>query len=315
MSIRPGTVVGGHRIVGTLGAGGNSTVYLAKHPRLDRNVALKVAHKDSATQADVRTAFDREVRLISALSHPNIIDIYDRNGPGDEYLWMSMRLIYGGDLTDLIATAPDGVDPHLAVRLIADTARALDYAHTRNTLHRDVKPANILIDKHPGGVTAVLSDFGIASALDVAATDSDVLASLAYTAPERFSAHHRIDSRADVYSLGCTLFQLLTGEVPYPARHPGAAVAAHLRTRVPSVCARRVGLPAALDEVIATALAKDPDDRFRTCAELAAHAANTVTPTGRHAVALLRSGAVPSDHATRVPVRRADNVESRQLML
>lgn len=150
----PDTVIGGHRILRTLGVGGAGTVYLAQHPRLQRSVALKVLQDSFAADPRIRAEFDREVELITQLSHPNIVHVYDRNGPDDEHLWLSMHHIEGGDLTTLTTA---GVPPDLPriVRLVTDVARALDHAHNHAVLHRDVKPANILLDPHPDAIDSI----------------------------------------------------------------------------------------------------------------------------------------------------------------
>ncbi|MFE7722743.1 serine/threonine-protein kinase [Nocardia rhizosphaerihabitans] len=261
-----------------LGSGGYGAVYLAKHPRLERNVALKVLHPGYAADPEVRLAFDREAKLIASLDHPNIVAVYDRNDHKDEHLWLSMRHVPGGDLAALINAEPKGLNPQRVARLITDAARALDYAHRSGVLHRDVKPANILAEQHPDGERAILTDFGIARALDATVTATGVAATLAYTAPERF-ARQAVDHRADVYSLGCTLFHLLTGRTPFQTTDLAAAIAAHLSQIPPSPRDVRSELPRYLDTVLATALAKDPDQRYSTCSELAENVTRAVTAT------------------------------------
>lgn len=162
MALRPGSVVGDYVIERRIGAGGMGAVYLARHPRLKRVVALKVLYDGLGADRKVRRAFEREVELAARLDHPNIAAVYDRSGTDDEYLWLSMRHIVGGDLTGLLAREPAGLAPERVVRLIGDTARALDYAHGQGVLHRDVKPDNILVEEFHGIERAVLTDFGIA---------------------------------------------------------------------------------------------------------------------------------------------------------
>ncbi|MFD4356850.1 protein kinase [Nocardia sp. NPDC058518] len=275
--LQPGTIIGGHRILRTLGAGGSGTVYLARHPRLHRDVALKVINDSHTESREIRAAFDRETQLVAGLNHANIIDVYDRNAlddPTDTHLWLSMRYIAGGDLTTLITTTPNGLTPERAVELITDIARGLDHAHTHGTMHRDVKPGNVLLDED----RAVLTDFGIARALGSTVTDTHVAASLNYAAPERFR-RQPITNRSDIYSLGATLYQLLTGRVPFPTRDPAALINAHLHAAPPAPTAARPDLPDYLDHVITTAMAKDPDDRYTTCLELATNALRAITTT------------------------------------
>ncbi|MFE7722744.1 protein kinase [Nocardia rhizosphaerihabitans] len=278
LRLRPGSTVGGYVLTEMLGGGAYGAVYLAKHPRLERNVALKVLYPGYAADPKVRIAFDREATLIASLDHPNIVAVYDRNDPEDEHLWLSMRPVAGGDLAALINAEPEGLDPQRVARLIVDAARGLDHAHRNGVLHRDVKPANILVEQHPDGERAFLTDFGIARALDATVTATGVTATLAYTAPERF-ARQAVDHRADVYSLGCTLFHLLTGHTPFRTTDPASTIAAHLSEPPPSPRDLRPALPAYLDIVITTALSKTPTDRYSTCSELAENVTRAVTAT------------------------------------
>ncbi|MCU1645432.1 MAG: serine/threonine protein kinase [Nocardia sp.] len=276
-----GSVFAGYVIKARLGTGGMGVVYLARHPRLKRDVALKVLHEQWAAEAGTRAAFDREAELASQLDHPNIVQVYDRSDPGDRALWLSMRHIAGGDAAGLLAAAPGGLPAEEVLALIIDTAHALDHAHTHGVLHRDVKPANLLIEHDPRhGRIAVLTDFGIARAVGSATTATSVALSLAYAAPERF-AYGPVDHRADIYSLGCTMFQLFTGQVPFPARAPIEFLTAHMSAPVPSVRILRPDRPVHVDAVIATALAKDPADRYPSCQELAADLVRAVTATTR----------------------------------
>lgn len=280
MVLRVGTDFAGFAIERQLGTGGMGVVYLARHPRLKRLVALKVLHDSYTADPKVRAAFDREAELAAHLDHPNIVPIYDRSESDDPALWLSMRYIDGGDANTLLAAAPAGLPPERAMRLIADAAHALDFAHRKGVLHRDVKPGNLLVEDDPrGGQRALLTDFGIARTLDDTVTMSGVAATVAYTAPERLS-NRPADHRADIYSLGCTLYQLLTGQPPFPRPHHAAVLVAHLTDPAPAPSDLRP-LPTALDAVIATALAKQPADRYPTCAALADAAADALT-AGRH---------------------------------
>ncbi|MFD5179363.1 serine/threonine-protein kinase [Nocardia sp. NPDC058379] len=270
----------GYTISRHLGSGGMGAVYLAQHPRLNRVVALKVLHDGFGADRTVRDAFDREADLVSRLEHPNIVAVYDRNGPDDEYLWLSMRHIAGGDVADLLANNPGGLALDHAVGLIADTARALDYAHGQGVLHRDIKPSNMLIEDHGDGQRAVLTDFGIARALEDTVTLSGFAVTFAYAAPERLTGSPDADHRADIYSLGCTAFQLLTGRTPFAGDTP-AMIHAHIYEPAPSPRQHRQDLPTYLDAVIDTALAKNPADRYLTCSALAADVARALTTTVR----------------------------------
>ncbi|MEV6767503.1 protein kinase [Nocardia sp. NPDC051030] len=278
MGLEPGAVFAGFAIERLLGAGGMGSVYLAGHPRLQRRVALKVLAETFTVDPKTRAAFDREATLAATLEHPNIVPVYDRSAADDVSLWLAMRYIDGGDAAVLLNDHPSGLAPQRAVRLVADAAHALDYAHAQGVLHRDVKPANLLIENNRRtGEHAVLTDFGIARTLDDTVTLSGIAATFAYAAPERFS-DVPADHRADIYSLGCTLFQLLTGQPPFARKDQAAVIGAHLTAPPPSPRALRPDLPAELDEVIATALAKSPQDRYPSCTALAEAAARTLPP-------------------------------------
>ncbi|WP_336085765.1 serine/threonine-protein kinase [Nocardia sp. SSK8] len=269
-----GTVFAGYRIVRMLGRGGMGTVYLAAHPRLPRQVALKLLNRELSTDAEVRGRFEREADVSSRLDHPGIVSVLDR-GVEDGLMWISMQYVDG---TDASVFRGKPLDPARAIGIIAQTAEALDYAHERDVLHRDVKPANILLAAARTGDRVVLTDFGIArlrgDARQLTRT-GDFLATLAYASPEQLSGAE-IDHRSDQYSLGCTLYTLLAGESPFPADNPGAVVAAHLTKPVPRVSAAVGHLPAGIDAVIARALAKAPGERFDSCVEFAQAAAEAL---------------------------------------
>ncbi|MGX1805197.1 protein kinase domain-containing protein [Nocardia sp. NPDC055321] len=289
MRLDPGAVFAGYTIERELGVGGMGRVYLAAHPRLERRIALKILNEDAARDAGVRARFDREAALVARLEHPHIVPIYDRSGPDDETPWICMKFVNGGDAATLTATARGGVRAEVALNLLTDAARALDYAHRHGILHRDVKPANILIDRSDDDADrAVLSDFGIARAFDDSLTVTHLVATLAYTAPERFNGDPA-DHRADIYSLGCTFYEILTGRKPFPHRDPAPVIAAHMHTPPPRPTDLRPDLPPALNNVIATALAKDPRNRYPTCTALAT-AARAVLNQAAHPTRVRRPG-------------------------
>ncbi|MFI5501557.1 serine/threonine-protein kinase [Nocardia asteroides] len=273
-----GTVFAGYRIERLLGRGGMGTVYLAAHPRLPRQVALKLLNRELFSDPEVRGRFEREADVSAQLDHPGIVSVLDR-GVEDGLMWISMQYVDGTDASVFRGTP---VDPARAIGIVAQTGEALDYAHERGVLHRDVKPANILLARARTGDRVLLTDFGIArlrgDARQLTRTGA-FLATLAYASPEQLSGA-AVDHRSDQYSLGCTLFTLLTGESPFPADNPGAVVAAHLSKPVPSVSASVPGLPPAIDAVIARALAKIPDERFDSCAEFAHAAGAALMPGG-----------------------------------
>ncbi|MEV6772101.1 serine/threonine-protein kinase [Nocardia sp. NPDC051030] len=270
--LRPGELFAGYRIVRALGAGGMGEVYLARDRDLPRLVALKLLTCTASGDRELRSRFEREANTIARLSHPNIVTIYARGEEIDQ-LWIAMAFIEGTDVARELDDAR-AMDPGRAVRIIAETADAIDYANDAGILHRDVKPANILL---AAGTRerAVLTDFGIASSFEDGAQltrTGEVLASFQYSAPERLDSSVIADRRADVYSLGCTLYQMLTGSLPYNGVNAAQLMAGHLNSPVPRPSWQNPSVPPRFDDVIARALAKNPADRFATCGELAAAA-------------------------------------------
>lgn len=280
MSVQPGSVFAGYRIVRRIGAGGMGAVYLAEHPRLPRRDALKILDPALGADAEFRARFEREAELAARLEHPNVVSIYDRGAEG-EVLWIAMRYVDGVDAAELVRRGPAVLTARRAVRIIAAAARGLDAAHRGGLLHRDVKPANILVSTADDGSDAVrITDFGIARSLDASAsptTTGSVLASWAYAAPEQLTGAP-LDHRADVYSLGCTLYEMLTGTVPFGPRTPAASLQAHLYEPPPRPSRANPALPPAIDEVVARAMAKNPAARYDSCGELAAAAIRALEP-------------------------------------
>ncbi len=300
-----GSVVAGYRIERLLGAGGMGTVYLAANPTLPRHDALKVLSTDLSRDADFRARFIREADVASALDHPNIVSVYNRGQTEGGELWIAMQFVDG---TNADAELREGtMTPQRAVHIIAEVGKAIDYAHSRNVVHRDVKPANFLLSGPAGpGERVLLGDFGIARALDdvgLTVTGS-VMATVAYAAPEVL-ASMPFDGRADLYSLGCTLFRLLTGKTPFSAANGMAAVMmAHLQAPPPRVTDQVPSLPAAFDAVIATAMAKDPAARFQSAAALAEAAAAALSDRTTSSTALWQpvpSGEVSNQHSAFSP--------------
>ncbi|WP_280358025.1 serine/threonine-protein kinase [Nocardia otitidiscaviarum] len=261
---------------GLLGKGGMGSVYLARHPRLPRRVALKLLAAEVSTDSELRQRFDREATAIARLDHPCIVGIHDR-GMHDGHLWIAMQYIEGADASRV---DPRTMTVERALRIITDTASALDYAHSRGILHRDVKPANILLSTaHTGREErAILTDFGIARLADAntqLTSTGLVTATLAFASPEQLSAE-RVDPRSDQYSLACTFFTLLAGQPPFASTNAGQVVAAHLTKPFPRLSGVRADVPPMLDNVLARAAAKHPDGRFASCSEFVAAAAATL---------------------------------------
>ena len=233
--LQPGQLFAGYKIERLLGVGGMGAVYLARHPNLPKLVALKLLTGVMTDDDDVRARFLREADHIARLDHPNIVAVYDR-GDQDGQLWIAMQYIDGSDVA---ATLREGSLPAArAVRIITETAKALDFAHAADVLHRDVKPANIMLTRSTRGQPEriLLADFGIAKALDdrsgITATGM-FHGTLEYAAPEQLDASITLDARADQYSLGCTLYHLLTGSLPYPGHTPEQLMHGHLHLPAP----------------------------------------------------------------------------------
>ncbi|TCJ99711.1 serine/threonine-protein kinase [Nocardia alba] len=264
-----GDVFAGYVIERQLGRGGMGSVYLAKHPRLPRMTALKLLNREMFFDAEVRARFEREADLVSRLDHPNIVTVYDR-GHDDEQLWISMQFIDG---VDAASVDPQTLPPARALQIVKETADALDYAHGMGVLHRDVKPANILLARSGAGrgERVYLTDFGIARLRDDTGNLTQTgtfTATLAYASPEQLTGA-ALDHRSDQYSLACTLFWLFTGSGPFAATNPAAVIQGHLQQPPPTLSTVRPGLSYALDRVLAKAMAKRPDDRFDSCSDFA----------------------------------------------
>ncbi|WP_245746206.1 bifunctional serine/threonine-protein kinase/ABC transporter substrate-binding protein [Nocardia altamirensis] len=286
--LRAGEVFAGYVIERRLGRGGMGSVYLARHPRLPRRIALKLLSTNLHADKEMQARFEREAELVARLDHPNIVAVYDR-GVDEDVRWISMQYVDG---VDAGALDPQSLAPERAVEIIAETAKALDYAHAVGVLHRDVKPANILLAHATAGQgeRVLLTDFGIARLRDESrqlTRTGTFTATLAYAAPEQLSAT-TVDHRTDQYALACSLFWLLTGTAPFEADSPAATIAGHLQQPPPSVRDRRTGLPAALDAVLAKALAKRLDERFESCTEFATAAREALAATA-DSVAVTRS--------------------------
>lgn len=268
MPVSVGEAFAGYTILRVLGAGGMGTVYLAAHPRLPRQDALKVLPTQWTADPEYRERFLREADLTASLSHPNILGVHDR-GEYDGQLWISMDYVGGTDASRLVHEHhPQGLPAGQAVEIITAVASALDYAHQQGLLHRDVKPANVLLD--PAAQRIFLADFGIARLIDdpsgLTATNMAV-GTMAYAAPEQLRGEP-LDGRTDQYALACTAFDLLTGAPPYVDSNPAVVITKHVAAPIPSLGERRLEL-AALDQVLARSMAKSPADRFASCGEFA----------------------------------------------
>ncbi|MFE3541875.1 ADP-ribosylglycohydrolase family protein [Nocardia sp. NPDC059177] len=270
--LRHGEVFAGFVIERELGRGGMGAVYAARDRRLPRLTALKLMHRDLFTDFEVRTRFEREADLVAQLDHPNIITVYDR-GIDEDRLWIAMQFVDG---VDAAAVPVQQLGVERIAQILTQTASALDYAHRQGVLHRDVKPANILLSRTAGvgagfDERVLLTDFGIAKLLDETGgltRTGQFTATIAYASPEQLSSAP-LDGRGDQYSLACTVFRLLTGTGPFDAANPATVMLGHLNAPPPSASTRRATLPPAVDTVLAKAMAKNPAHRFPTCTDFA----------------------------------------------
>jgi serine/threonine-protein kinase len=271
MPLNNGEVFAGYVIQRLLGAGGMGEVYLAQHPRLPRQDALKILSSASTGDEEFRARFTREGELAATLWHPHIVGVLDR-GEFNGRLWISMDYVDGTDAGRLIRERyPGGMPEQDVAEIVTAVADALDFGHERRLLHRDVKPENILVTASDGHRRRVLlTDFGIARRIDDVSnlTDENVaVGTISYVAPEQLLGK-QLNGQADQYALAATTFHLLTGAPPFQDSNRAVVVSDHLRTPPPRISARRPDL-AHLDAVLARALAKDPNERYPTCLDFA----------------------------------------------
>jgi hypothetical protein len=270
-SVPSGARVAGYRLERPLGRGGMAVVYLARDERLDRLVALKVLAPALAADEGFRTRFIRESRAAAAVDHPHIIPVFEAGEAGG-VLYIAMRYVPGGDVGTIVRREGP-LSPGRAAAVIGQVGSALDAAHAAGLVHRDVKPANMLVDGGSGRSDHVyLSDFGLSKKTLAASAGltgtGQFLGTLDYVAPEQIQGR-AADGRTDQYGLACAAFELLTGAPPFPREEATAAIYAHLADPPPPVTSRRADLPPGLDQVFARALAKEPADRYSSCQDFA----------------------------------------------
>ncbi len=270
-SIGVGSDVGGYRVTSLIGRGGMGAVYEVEQPATGQRFALKLLLPEHSASEEFRRRFGREARYASALEHPHIIRVHEV-GDAAGQLYMVMDLVIGSDLAATV-TGRGRLEPDEAIEILRQVGDALDAVHAEGLVHRDVKPANVVLAELPAGepVHCYLTDFGLSKA---PSRDSGPLTALGffvgtsdYVAPEQIRAED-LDGRADVYSLGCMLYECLVGGPPFGRKAEERLLFSHLQDPPPLVTEHRPDLPAAIDDVVATAMAKDPADRFPTCAAL-----------------------------------------------
>lgn len=283
MALENGATFAGYTVRRLLGSGGMGEVYLVEHPRLPRLDAMKVLREAASANAEFRSRFDREAIIAAGLWHPHIVGLHDR-GEFDGQLWITMDFVDGTDAAQMVKQHPAGLPLELVVAIVKAVGSALDYAHQRGLLHRDVKPANILLSDGTGSERRILlSDFGIARQIDeVSGLTATHLAigTVSYSAPEQLMGGE-VDGRADQYSLAATAFRLLTGQAPYQDSNQVAIISQHLSSPPPPASAVHSWL-APLDAVFMRAMAKTSDERYDSCTQFARAferaAAEVVTP-------------------------------------
>jgi serine/threonine protein kinase len=272
-----GALIAGYRVDGLAGHGGMGVVYRATQLSLGRTVALKLIAPALAGDRHFRERFERESRLAASIDHPNVLPVYEA-GETDGTLFIAMRWVDGTDLRTLIHRG-GGIEPRRATRIVGQVAAGLDAAHQLGLVHRDVKPANILIVA--GADHAYLTDFGLMKRIrggDELTDSGEFVGTIDYIAPEQIRGDG-CDARSDVYSLGCVLFHSVSGRVPFDAESGIAKIYAHLNEAPPRASSFTPALPAALDEVVARAMAKDPDARYASAGDFARAAADASAQT------------------------------------
>lgn len=278
-----GARVGSYEVKGVIGRGGMGVVYLAEHVHLARPAALKVISPDLADNKDFRDRFVREYRLAAAMDHPNIVDVYDA-GEDRGILFIAMRYVRGTDLRTVL-DREHRLDLSRAASILAQVAGALDAAHGWGLVHRDVKPANILLESRSGQSHQEhcwLSDFGLVKGTTVASALTQtgaIVGTLPYTSPEQIRGEE-LDGRSDLYSLAVVFYQCLTGAIPFAKDSEAAVIYAHLAEPPPPVSVVRGDVPTGIDEAIQRAMAKSRDERYETCSAFAEDVAGLLSSGG-----------------------------------
>ena len=300
-----------YKVLGELGRGGMGIVYLAVDVNLDREVAVKVLPAHLTEPSGVRDRFLREARTAAKLSHPNIVPVY-RADEKDGVVFFVMRHVDGESLAERLASGGP-LAPLDAARLLQQVALALDYAHTRGVIHRDVKPENILLER--GTDSALVTDFGIARLMEAAPATAtgQVLGTVHYMSPEQVLGE-KVDGRSDVYSLGVVAFKTVTGRLPFEGKSATAVLVEHVTKEAPKVRSVGVGVPEKLAMIIDRCLAKDPVARYQTAGALAAALDDTMRsiprPTAAEVPAQSKEPDIISEREAKALWSRAAELQS-----
>jgi hypothetical protein len=308
--IQIGSTFAGYTIEGVLGRGGMGVVYLAEQPELGRKVAIKVIAPALASDPDYLKRFKHESRLAAAIEHPNAIPIYEAGVADGEIPYLVMRYVDGVDLATLIRREGK-LDGARAARIVEQVAGALDEAHARGLVHRDVKPGNVIVEQRRDSEQAYLTDFGLTKQMDatsgVTATGRWV-GTIDYASPEQIRGKS-VDARSDVYALGCVLFVALTGQLPFEREADVAKLYAHINDPAPIPSSVAAEVPPQLDAVVSRALEKDPTERYPSAGDLgrAALAALTGSTIGEPERTVATGEAAPvTEPAETAPVSPSD---------
>jgi serine/threonine protein kinase len=301
-ALEPNSVFAGYRIERLIGKGGMGSVYRATRIEDGTAVALKLVSAERAGDAGFLRRFEREGRLAATLDQPHLVPVLD-SGSHEGVPFLAMAFIEGIDLEYVLA-AQGALHPVTAATVAEQVASALDAAHARGLVHRDVKPGNVLLASRAPHVHAYLTDFGLTKQVDSTSgltRTGQWIGTVDYAAPEQIQAGE-VDARTDVYALGCVLFETLTGSVPYPAERDVDKLAAHAGRALPSAREHAPAAPAELDTVIARAMALLPKDRFQSAGELGRAAREAVSGSGPEPSEPIsfpaKAGAVDSDAPT-----------------
>jgi serine/threonine-protein kinase len=307
--VEVGQEIGGYAVTGRIGEGGMGAVYLAEERATGRPVALKILLSEMAGNEEFRRRFERESEYASSLNHPNIVRVHEF-GEANGVAYMAMEYVPGKDLTAELAGGP--LTPERTIEILEQVASALDAVHATGLYHRDVKPANVLVgeDEESGALRCRLTDFGLSKH---PSQDSSPLTSAGffvgtcqYVAPEQILAKE-LDHRVDVYSLGCLLYECLAGEPPFTRPREEQVLYAHIQDPPPKLSQVKPELPAAMDDVIAKALAKEPEERYESCGALVEAARVALLP-------LLPDGPAPTGDRLRLRVT-AGNAQGSEIQV